>query len=69
MSNSNAHLPENLPLLLVGGGTGQIKGGRHVTYAPDTPVANLHLALLEKLGVPMEGLGDSTGKLELVSGV
>jgi hypothetical protein len=68
MSNSNAHAPNNLPLTLIGGASGQLKGGRHLKYSPDTPVSNLHLAILEKLGVTaVDRLGDSTGKLELLS--
>src|SRR5262249_1617995 len=69
MSNSNAHSPENLPIALLGGASGQLKGGRHLHYRADTPVANLHLALLDKLGIRVDALGDSTGKLELLSGI
>jgi hypothetical protein len=69
MSNSNAHAPDNLPLALIGGASGQLKGGRHLSYPVDTPVANLHLALLEKLGITADRLGDSTGRLELLSGL
>ena len=68
MSNSNAHAPNDLPLALVGGG-GRLKGGQHLRFALDTPVANLHLAILEKVGVPVEKLGDSTGRVELLPGV
>ena len=53
----------------VGGGTGQLKGGRHLQYAKDTPLANLELTLLEKLGVPTESLGNSTGTVKHLSGV
>jgi hypothetical protein len=67
MSNSNAHAPSDLPLALVGGGSGQLKGGRHLRFAVDTPVANLHLAILDKLGLPVDKLGDSTGKVDLLS--
>jgi hypothetical protein len=68
MSNSNAHAPENLPLALLGGASGALKGGRHLKYSKDTPVSNLHLALLDKLGVPaVDHLGDSTGKVDLLS--
>src|SRR5262245_10785071 len=67
MSNSNAHAPSDLPLVLAGGGAGQLKGGRHLRFAVDTPVANLHLAILDKLGLPVEKLGDSTGKVDLLS--
>jgi len=56
-----------LPTLVVGGGAGTIKGGRHVVYPDDTPLTNLHLTLLEKMGVPVEKLGDSTGKFREIS--
>lgn len=68
MSNSNEHDPRNLPLLLVGGGSGTIKGGRHLRFK-ERPLADLHLTVLEKMGVPMERFGDSTGKIELLSDV
>ena len=67
LSNGNTHEHDNLPLLLAGGGRGQIKGGRHIRYPDDTPMTNLHVALLDKLGLPVEKLGDSTGKLGLLS--
>lgn len=69
MSNSNAHAPDNLPLTLIGGGSGQLRGGRHLRYSKDTPVSNLHLALLDKLGIVVDSLGDSTGKLPLPLGI
>jgi hypothetical protein len=64
LSDGNSHLHDNLPTLLVGAG-GQLKGGRHIRYAQDTPVTNLLLTMSEMLGVPIERLGDSTGKLDL----
>ena len=64
MSDSNAHARTDLPLLLVGGGGDQVKGGRHLVYK-DTPMANLNLALLEMFGVPREKLGVSTGALDV----
>ncbi|MGH9783345.1 MAG: DUF1552 domain-containing protein, partial [Terriglobia bacterium] len=67
LSDGNLHIFKNLPILLVGGASGQIKGGRHLRYPKDTPMANLYLTLLDKLGVSVESLGDSTGKLELLS--
>jgi hypothetical protein len=70
MSDSNSHSPYNLPVVLLGGGAGQLKGGRHLVYPePDrTPLANLHVALLDKLGVQVERMGDSTGPLVNLSG-
>lgn len=67
MSDGNAHAPDNLPIVLAGGGAGQLKGGTHVKVAADTPLANLHLTMLDKLGVRVERLGDSTGKFEQLS--
>ena len=69
LSNSDVHLHHDLPILLAGGGAGHLKGGRHIAAEEHTPLANLHLTILEKMGVPIERLGDSTGKLELVSGL
>ena len=67
MADGNAHAPSNLPMLLLGGAR-QFKGGRHLRYPTDTPLANLHLTLLDKLGVPtVEHIGDSTGRLEHLS--
>ncbi|MEE2638169.1 MAG: DUF1552 domain-containing protein [Acidobacteriota bacterium] len=71
MSDSNSHSPYNLPLVLLGGGAGKLAGGRHVAYPERdrTPLANLHVTLLDKLGAPVERIGDSTGPLaNLVSG-
>jgi hypothetical protein len=71
LSNSDQHSHIDLPLVLIGGGAGQLKGGRHLRFAKDTPMNNLHMALLEKVGVNMEKFGDSTGGVELhpLSGV
>ena len=63
MADSNAHYSGDLPILLAGGAAGT--GGRHVQYDADTPLANLHLSLLDRMGVPIESLGDSTGRLPL----
>jgi hypothetical protein len=69
ISDSNVHMHDNLPLVLVGGGAGQIKGGRHLRYPKDTPVTNLFLNMLDKLGVPAENIGDSTGRLQYLTDV
>ena len=66
MADSNAHASDDLPVLLAGGGGGP--GGRHVRYPADTPLANLHLTLLDRLGVPFESLGHATGPLPLGGG-
>jgi hypothetical protein len=62
MADSNTHASTNLPILLVGGAG---KGGRHFKYPLDTPLANLHLTVLDKLGVPLDRLGHSTGRLPI----
>jgi hypothetical protein len=67
MSDGNRHDHHDLPTVLVGGGAGQIKGGRHVRVAKDTPNTNLFVTMLDKLGVPTEGMGDSTGTLTALS--
>jgi Protein of unknown function (DUF1552) len=69
LSNPDDHNHHDLPILLAGGGAGHMKGGRHLKCALDTPLANLHLTVLDKMGVPLDRLGDSTGRIELVSGM
>jgi hypothetical protein len=64
MSNSNAHDHYPLPNLVVGGAAGTMKGGRHLKYADHTPMTNLLMTMLDKVGVKQETLGDSTGTLE-----
>jgi len=64
MGNPNAHDHINLPIMVAGGGDGRMKGGRHITYADPTPLANLHLTLLEKAGVRMDSFADSQGKVD-----
>jgi uncharacterized protein DUF1552 len=64
MGECNAHDPRNIPVLLAGGGSGQLKGGRHIKYPKETPLANLHLTLLDKLGVHRDRIGDSTGRVD-----
>ena len=63
MSDGNRHDHHDLPTVLVGGGAGQLKGGRQIRVEADTPNTNLFLTMLDKLGVPTDELGDSTGKL------
>ena len=63
ISEGNSHDIRNLPIILVGGGAGRVKGGRHVKYPDRTQrLTNLQLTLLNKLGVPTEAFGDSTGE-------
>ena len=65
MGNASLHSPPNLPLLLAGGGCGQLNGGQHLAFSIDTPppMMNLGLSMLDKLGVELERVGDSTGRL------
>lgn len=65
MSNGNLHDVFNLPVLVAGGRAEQHKGDRHIRVAKGTPLANLNLTLLERLGVPAESFGDSTGFVDL----
>jgi len=71
ISNSTRHSGDNLPLLLIGGGAGRLRGGRHLKYSGHPTMANLLVTLMDKLDVPVERLGGSTGKLPLdgLSGV
>jgi len=61
MGNPSAHDHTNLPALVVGGGAGKHKGGKHIKYPEPKPLANLHLTLLERVGVTDDHFGDSTG--------
>ena len=63
MSNSNIHNHAPLPVLVAGGAAGKLKGGRHLKYQENTPMANLLLTILDKAGVHQESIGDSTGLL------
>ena len=63
IADSNAHATSDLPVVLVGGGAGALKGGRHIRFK-SLPLANLHLTLLEQFGVQWDRLGDSTGKID-----
>jgi len=64
LSVPTVHSQHNLPIVVAGGAAGRIPGGRHIVYPGDTtPLTNLYLTMLDKVGVPTETLGDSTGKL------
>jgi len=65
ISNSNQHSGVDLPILLMGGGAGTLRGGRHLHYSDEPSNANLLVTLMDKMGVPVEHLGASTGKLEI----
>src|SRR2546425_11208386 len=65
ISNSTKHSGDNLPLLVMGGGAGTLKGGRHLSYTDKPTMANLLVTLMDKMDVPVERIGGSTGKLPL----
>lgn len=65
ISDSNRHIHEKLPVVVLGKGNGALKTGQHIGYRRDTPVTNLHLALLNRLNVRPAAFGDSTGILEM----
>ena len=64
IGDGNRHNHDELPILLLGKGGGSLKSGRHVRYAAETPLANLHLSLIDRMGVTgVDSHGDSTGRL------
>jgi hypothetical protein len=65
MGNSNQHDHEDLPVILIGGASGRLKGGRHLVFPAKTTMSNLLLAMLDKFGIPLEKFGDSTAALEI----
>jgi hypothetical protein len=65
ISNSQRHSGDNLPLMLVGGGSGRLKGGRHLKYTDKPMMANLLMTLMDKMDVPVDHVGGSTGKLPI----
>ena len=67
LSDGNAHDHANLPTVLAGRGSGSVKPGRYVRYPKETPMANLYVAMLDRMGVPVESLGDSNGELGYLS--
>ena len=64
MGNPSVHDHLNLPILVAGGGAGKVEGGRHIKYAEPTPMSNLHLTLLDSVGVHLDSFADSTGKID-----
>jgi Protein of unknown function (DUF1552) len=65
ISNSQRHAGDNLPIMLVGGGSGTLKGGRHIVYKEKPSMANLLVTLMDKMGVAVEKVGGSDGKLDV----
>jgi Protein of unknown function (DUF1552) len=64
MSNPHVHNHSDLPIIVAGGGAGKLKGGRHIKYDNLTPLANLHLTLLDKAGVHLDSFADSRGRVD-----
>jgi len=63
MSNSNAHNQYPLPIAVLGGGCGKLRGGQHIAFKERTPLANVHLTLLQRAGIEIDRVGDSTGAI------
>ena len=66
MSDSNRHDNKGLPLVLVGGGAGRLRAGGHLRYEEGTSISNLHLTILDKMGVRVDTMSDATGRLDLL---
>jgi hypothetical protein len=64
ISDSNTHFHDDLPIALVGGKAAGIRGGRYIRYPKGTPLTNLHVTILQNMGVPVEQVGDSTGTVD-----
>jgi hypothetical protein len=64
ISDGNRHNHDNLPILFAGRGGGSIKTGRHVRYERNTPMNNLYLCMLDRLGINVDRFGDSSGRLD-----
>ncbi|MGC4046267.1 MAG: DUF1552 domain-containing protein [Armatimonas sp.] len=69
LSDGNQHLHGDLPVILAGRGKGSLKSGRHVSYESGTPMTNLYMTLLDRMGVRPESIGDSTGQVNHLSDV
>ena len=67
--DGNLHTHHDLPIVVAGGGAGHVKGNRHLVFPKDTPLNNLLISMLYKVGVPVEKFGDSTGKLDCLAEV
>jgi hypothetical protein len=67
ISDADLHNHINLPMLIAGGAARRLKGGRHIKFAEAVPLTNLHLTVLDMLGIPLDRLGDSTGTLDALS--
>jgi hypothetical protein len=67
IGDGDRHNHDELPILMIGKGGGTIKPGKHIRYASETPLANLHLSLIERMGAKIDRLGDSTGRIDNLS--
>ena len=68
ISDGNRHNHDDLPILLAGKAGGALKPGRHVKYPKDTPLTNLYVSMLDRMGVKVDSFGDSTGALAGLGG-
>jgi hypothetical protein len=64
MGNPNIHNHVDLPIVVAGGAGGRVRGGRHIRYEQPAPLANLHVTMLDAVGVKLEKFQDSTGKID-----
>ena len=64
MGNPNIHNHVDLPIVVAGGAAGKVRGGRHIKYDEPAPLANLHLTMLDAVGVRLDSFQDSTGKID-----
>jgi len=67
MGNPDVHDHVNLPILVAGGAAGRHRGGRHIRYTEPTPLANLHLTMLDRVGVKLDKFGDSQGTIREIA--
>jgi hypothetical protein len=67
LSDGNQHIPTDLPIVLAGGSSGRIKGGRHIRFPKGTALTNLYVTLLHQLDIDVDKFGDSTGRLDLTT--
>ena len=67
LADGNAHQHNNLPTVLAGRANGSLHPGRHIRYADETPMTNLYLSMLDRIGVPVDQIGDSNGRLDGLS--
>jgi hypothetical protein len=63
MGDGNTHYPHHLPCILLGGGSDQLKGNLHIQMPEDTPLMNVGLSLMDKIGIELPSIGDSTGRI------